>query len=91
MVAGTDNALCGARPHGVKLAWRANVLFSPLTDKNQNSDILRVRQWMAPPDILNLVTHDHAVAAYAQRRVTLADGQVVSDVRLVPRQEAGVS
>lgn len=58
MVAGTDNAFRLARPYGIKLAWGADVLFSPLTDKNQNSDRLKWRQWMTPPDLLKLVTHD---------------------------------
>lgn len=60
VVAGTDNAFRWARQYGVKLAWGTDFLFSPLTNKNQNSDILKLRQWMTPPDILKLVTHDNA-------------------------------
>jgi len=49
VVAGADNAFRWARPCGVKLAWGVGVLFSPLTNKNQNSDSLKSRQWMTTP------------------------------------------
>jgi imidazolonepropionase-like amidohydrolase len=60
VVAGTDNAFRWARKYKVKLAWGTDFLFSPATNKNQAADIVKLRQWMTPAEILTLVTHDNA-------------------------------
>lgn len=46
--------------YGVKLAWGTDFLFMPAENVNQNADILKLKQWMTPPEILKLVTHDNA-------------------------------
>jgi imidazolonepropionase-like amidohydrolase len=44
VVAGTDNAFKWARKCNVKLAWGTDILFNPAQNKNQNSDILKLKQ-----------------------------------------------
>ena len=60
VVAGTDNAFKWARQYGVKLAWGTDFLFDPRQNVRQNTDILKLKQWMTPAEILRLVTHDNA-------------------------------
>jgi imidazolonepropionase-like amidohydrolase len=60
VVAGTDNAFTWARKHKVKLAWGTDFLFAPANNKNQTADIVKLRKWMTPAEILTLVTHDNA-------------------------------
>ena len=60
VIAGTDNAFKWARKYGVKLAWGTDFLFDPAQNAKQNSDILKLSQWMKPAVILKLVTHDNA-------------------------------
>jgi len=60
VVEGTDNAFKWARKHGVKLAWGTDFLFDPAQNVKQNSDILKLKQWMTPAEVLKLVTHDNA-------------------------------
>ena len=35
-------------------------MFSPAQNKNQNADILKLKQWLKPAEMLKLVTHDNA-------------------------------
>jgi imidazolonepropionase-like amidohydrolase len=60
VVEGTDNAYRWARKYGVKLAWGTDFLFSPATNGNQSTDILKLRQWMNPAEILQQLTYDNA-------------------------------
>ena len=60
VVDGTDNAFKWAKKHGVKLAWGTDFLFDPAQNVKQNADILKLKQWMTPAEILKLVTHDNA-------------------------------
>lgn len=60
VVAGTDNAFRWAKQFGVKLAWGTDFLFMPAQNVKQNSDIIKLKQWMTPAEILKLVTHDNA-------------------------------
>jgi imidazolonepropionase-like amidohydrolase len=60
VVKGTDNAFKWAKKHGVKLAWGTDFLFDPAQNVKQNADILKLKQWMTPAEILKLVTHDNA-------------------------------
>jgi len=60
VVEGTDNAFRWAKQYGVKLAWGADFLFMPAQNVMQNSDILKLKKWMTPSEILKLVTHDNA-------------------------------
>jgi imidazolonepropionase-like amidohydrolase len=60
VVEGTDNAFNWARKYKVKLAWGTDFLFNPANNKNQNADILKLKQWMTPFEMLRLVTRDNA-------------------------------
>jgi imidazolonepropionase-like amidohydrolase len=60
VVEGTDNAFKWARKYRVKLAWGTDLMFVPAQMKNQNTDILKLTQWMTPAEALKLVTHDNA-------------------------------
>ncbi len=60
VVQGTDNAFKWAKKHNVKLAWGTDLMFVPAQNKNQNTDILKLKAWMTPAEALRLVTHDNA-------------------------------
>ncbi len=60
VVQGTDNAFRWAKQYGVKLAWGTDFLFTPAQNVKQNTDILKLKQWMSPAEVLKLVTHDNA-------------------------------
>lgn len=60
VVQGTDNAFKWAKKYNVKLAWGTDLLLSPELNKNQSSDILKLKKWFKPAEVLKLVTHDNA-------------------------------
>ena len=60
VVQGTDNAFKWAKKYGVKLAWGTDLMFVPAQNKNQNTDILKLKAWLTPAETLKLVTHDNA-------------------------------
>ncbi len=49
-----------AKRLGVKLAWGTDFLFEPRLNVEQNVNILQLKSWFAPAEILKLVTHDNA-------------------------------
>ncbi len=50
-----------ARELGVKIAWGTDFLFEPALNREQNSNMLLLREWFSPAEILRLVTHDNAL------------------------------
>ena len=60
VVEGTDNAFKWAKKYNVKLAWGTDFMFNPAQNKNQNTDIIKLKTWLTPVEILKLVTHDNA-------------------------------
>jgi imidazolonepropionase-like amidohydrolase len=60
VVDGTDKAYTWARKHKVKLAWGTDMLFDPRQNAKQTAEILKLRQWFTPAEILKMVTHDNA-------------------------------
>jgi imidazolonepropionase-like amidohydrolase len=60
VVQGTENAFKWGKKHKVKLAWGTDFLFNPAQNKNQNTDILKLKPWLTPSETLKLVTHDNA-------------------------------
>jgi imidazolonepropionase-like amidohydrolase len=60
VVEGTDNAFKWAKKYNVKLAWGTDFMFNPAQNKNQNTDIIKLKIWLSPAEILKLVTHDNA-------------------------------
>lgn len=49
-----------AKRLGVKLAWGTDYLFEPELNATQNANMLELRQWFTPAEMLKLVTHDNA-------------------------------
>jgi imidazolonepropionase-like amidohydrolase len=60
VVDGTGNAYVWAKKYGVKLAWGTDFLFDPRQNARQAADILKLKQWFTPAEILKMVTHDNA-------------------------------
>ena len=60
VIRGTDNAFKWAKQYKVKLLWGTDYLFNPAQNRNQNKDILKLKQWFTPAEALQLVTHDNA-------------------------------
>jgi len=60
VVEGTDNAFKWAKKYNVKLAWGTDFMFNPAQNKNQNTDIVKLKTWLTPAEVLKLVTHDNA-------------------------------
>jgi imidazolonepropionase-like amidohydrolase len=60
VVEGTNNAYVWAKKYGVKLAWGTDFLFDPRQNARQAADILKLKQWFTPAEILKMVTHDNA-------------------------------
>jgi len=60
VIDGTSNAYLWAKKYGVKLAWGTDFLFDPRQNARQAADILKLRQWFTPAEILKMVTHDNA-------------------------------
>jgi imidazolonepropionase-like amidohydrolase len=60
VVDGTDNAYRWAKKYKVKLAWGTDFLFNAAQNRNQNSDMLKLKTWFTPAEILKMVTHDNA-------------------------------
>ncbi len=60
VVEGTDNAFKWAQKYKVKLAWGTDFMFNPAQNKNQNTDIIKLKTWLTPAEVLKLVTHDNA-------------------------------
>lgn len=60
VVQGVTNAFAWAKKYKVKLAWGTDFLFNPANNPNQNSDILKLKEWLTPFEALKLVTHDNA-------------------------------
>jgi len=44
----------------VKLAWGTDFLFNPAQNRNQNADILKLRRWFTPAEMLKMVTRGNA-------------------------------
>jgi imidazolonepropionase-like amidohydrolase len=60
VVDGTDAAYQWARKHKVKLAWGTDMLFDPRQNARQTAEILKLRKWFTPVEILKMVTYDNA-------------------------------
>jgi len=60
VVEGTNNAFKWAKKYNVKLAWGTDFMFNPAQNKNQNTDIIKLKTWLTPAEVLKLVTHDNA-------------------------------
>ena len=60
VVEGTGNAFTWAKKYKVKLAFGTDLMFDPNQMTKQNTDILKLRQWLTPAEALRLMTNDNA-------------------------------
>lgn len=60
IVANNGALWTNAKKLGVKLAWGTDFLFEPDLNENQNSYLLKLKEWFTPAEILKLVTYDNA-------------------------------
>ena len=60
VVDGTDKAYQWAKKYHVKLAWGTDFLFNAAQNVKQGADIVKLKRWFTPPEILKMVTHDNA-------------------------------
>jgi imidazolonepropionase-like amidohydrolase len=60
VIEGQPRVWATAKRLGVKLAWGSDYLFEPDLNDTQNANILELKQWFTPAEILKLVTHDNA-------------------------------
>lgn len=60
VIEGQPRVWAAAKRLGVKLAWGTDYLFEPELNATQNANMLELRQWFTPAELLKLVTHDNA-------------------------------
>jgi imidazolonepropionase-like amidohydrolase len=60
VIEGQPRVWATAKRLGVKLAWGTDFLFEPELNNTQNANILELKQWFTPAEILKLITHDNA-------------------------------
>lgn len=60
VIEGQPRVWAAAKRLGVKLAWGTDFLFEPDLNATQNANMLDLRQWFTPAELLKLVTHDNA-------------------------------
>ena len=88
---GTNDAYVWAKKYGVKLAWGTDFLFDPRQNSKQASNILKLKQWFTPAEILKMVTHDNAQLLalsgprnpYQAGRLGLVEAGAYADLLLV--------
>jgi imidazolonepropionase-like amidohydrolase len=56
MYAGTDTAFALAKKHRIKVAFGTDKLFDPKTAAAQNADLVKMRRWFTPAEVLRLAT-----------------------------------
>ena len=57
---GTDHIYQWAKKYKVKLAWGTDMLFNPAATKNQNQQVIRMKNWFSNFEILKMITSDNA-------------------------------
>lgn len=60
MYAGTDRAFALAKKHGVKIAFGTDKLFDARAAAMQNNNLVRMKRWFTPVEVLRLVTSGNA-------------------------------
>jgi imidazolonepropionase-like amidohydrolase len=60
MFAGTDTAYRLAKKHGIKIAFGTDILFEPTSATVQNRQLLRLKKWFTPAEILVMATSTNA-------------------------------
>lgn len=57
---GTDHIYEWAKKYKVKLAWGTDLLFNPGATKNQNQELVRMKNWFTNFEVLKMITYDNA-------------------------------
>ncbi|PAV24578.1 hydrolase [Tamilnaduibacter salinus] len=60
MTTGTDTAYKLAKKHDVKLAWGTDTLFDPQLATRQGAQLVKMKRWFEPAEILKMATYDNA-------------------------------
>jgi len=60
VIDGTDLAFKTAKEYNIKLLWGTDYLFDPKSASRQSTDILKLKNWFTPFEILKLITYDNA-------------------------------
>jgi imidazolonepropionase-like amidohydrolase len=60
MYAGTDTAFALAKKYHVKTAWGTDKLFDPAAAARQNADLVVMKRWYTPAEVLTLATASNA-------------------------------
>lgn len=60
VIDGTDLAFRTAKKYSIKILWGTDYLFDPKSAARQSTDILKLKKWFTPFEILKLITYDNA-------------------------------
>lgn len=60
VIEGQPRVWRAAKALGVKIAWGSDFLFEPDLNADQNANLLLLREWFTPAEILRIATHDNA-------------------------------
>lgn len=59
VIEGTDNAFRWAKKHKVNLSFGTDIMFDPKQNYKQSTDILKLKQWFPPAEVLRIVTYNN--------------------------------
>lgn len=60
VVQGTANAFTWAKKYNIKLAFGTDKMFNPAGNKTQNGDYVKLKDFLAPFEVLKMATYDNA-------------------------------
>ncbi|MGL2964466.1 amidohydrolase family protein [Flavobacterium sp. RSB2_4_14] len=60
VIDGTDLAFRTAKKYNIKILWGTDYLFDPKSAARQSTDILKLKKWFTPFEMLKLITYDNA-------------------------------
>ncbi len=60
VIDGTDLAFRLAKKYKIKVLWGTDYLFDPKSAARQSTDILKLKKWYSPFEMLKLITYDNA-------------------------------
>lgn len=90
MYAGTDTAFALAKKYKIKTAWGTDKLFSLEAAGQQNADLVKMRRWYTPAEVLKMATADNAALlalsgprAPVQGRLGVVEEGAIADLILV--------
>jgi imidazolonepropionase-like amidohydrolase len=60
VIEGQPRVWSTAKRLGVQMAWGTDFLFEPELNREQNENLLLLREWFTPAEVLRIATHDNA-------------------------------